>query len=174
MLHKYTGLFYVTKRIELKLDTNITFWTTSSLKKTTTLIPASLYSSLPPLHTDNEAFYRRWRHISHSAAYQHLKLLITECTHNIKAPLTKELSHQMELLRNSCLPDALLLAAQANWIPWLAWRLTHTRTKRAARFRGIIDHNFTENSLNQRGGVKAGDDQCMILTFYRWSLTMEV
>ena len=106
-LHQYTGLFNATKRIRLKLTRykhhllNYTFF------KENNYIPASLYPSLPPFHTDNEKFYRRWRYISHSAAYRHLKLLITECRHKIKE-LTKELSHHMELLRNSYSPDTFL------------------------------------------------------------------
>ena len=149
-LHEYTGLFNATKRIQLKLTRykhhllNYTFF------KENNYIPASLYPSLPPLHTDNEKFHRRWRYISHSAAYRHLKLLITECRHKIKA-LTKELSHQMELLRISCSPDAFLfytskLDSMASSLETL---LTHRRAKKAARFRGI-DHNFTDNSLNQQ------------------------
>ena len=104
---KYTGVFNATKRIQLKITRynhhllNYTFF------KENNCIPASLYPSLPPLYTDNKKFYRRWRYISHSAAYRHLKLLITECRHKIKA-LTQELSNHMELLRNSCSPDALL------------------------------------------------------------------
>ena len=89
--HKYTGLFNATKRIQLKLTRynhhllNYTFF------KENNCIPASLYPSLPPLYSDNEKFYRRWRYISHSAAYRHLKLLITECRHKIKA-LAQELT----------------------------------------------------------------------------------
>ena len=113
-------------------------------------IPASLYPNLPPLYTDNEKFHRRWRYISHYAAYRQLKLLITECRHKIKA-LTKELSNHMELLRNSCSPDAFLfytskLDSMASSLETL---LTRRRAKKAARFRGIIDHSFTDNSLNQ-------------------------
>ena len=107
-LPQYTGLFNATKRIRLKLTRykhhllNYTFF------KENYYIPASLYPSLPPFRTDNEKFYRRWRYISHSVAYRHLKLLFTECRQKIKE-LTKELSHHMELLRNSYSPDTFLL-----------------------------------------------------------------
>ena len=55
-LHLYTGLFNATKRIRLKLTRykhhllNYTFF------KENYYIPASLYPSLPPFHTDNEIF----------------------------------------------------------------------------------------------------------------------
>ena len=140
-----------TKRIRLKLTLykhhllNYTFF------KENYYIPSSLYPSLPPFHTANEKFYRRWRYISHSAAYRHLKLLITECRHKIKE-LTKELSRHMELLRNSCSPYTFLfyttkLDSMASSLESL---LAHRRAKKAARFRGIIDHHITDNSLNQQ------------------------
>ena len=114
-------------------------------------IPASLYPSLPPLYTENEKFHRRWRYISHSAAYRHLKLLITECRHKIKA-LTEGLSHHMELLRNSCLQDVFLfyttkLDSMASSLESLCLL---TDLPRTARFRGVIDHNSTDNNLNQQ------------------------
>ena len=57
----------------------------------------------------------------------------------------------MDLLRNSCSPDAFLfytskLDSMASSLETL---LTRRRAKKAARFRGIIDHSFTDNSLNQ-------------------------
>ena len=150
-LHQYTGLFNATKRIRLKLTRykhhllNYTFF------KENYYIPPSLYPSLPPFYTDNGKFYCRWRYISRSAAYKHLKLLITECRHKIKE-LTKELSRHMELLRNSCSPDTFLfyttkLDSMASSLESL---LAHRRAKKAARFRGTIDHNLTDNSLNQQ------------------------
>ena len=57
----------------------------------------------------------------------------------------------MELLRSSCSPDAFLfytskLDSMASSLETL---LTHRRAKKAARFRGFIDHSFTDNSVNQ-------------------------
>ena len=91
-----------------------------------------------------------WRHVSHSAAYRQLKLLITECRHKIKE-LTKELSHHMELLRNSYSPDTFLfyttkLDSMASSLESL---LAHRRAKKAVRFGSIIDHNLTDNNLDQ-------------------------
>ena len=105
--HQYTRLFNATERIQLKFTRykhhllNYTFY------KANNYIPKSLYPSLPPLHTYNQKFYRRWRHISPLAAYRHLKLLITECKNKINI-LNKELSNHMELLRDSCSPDIFL------------------------------------------------------------------
>ena len=91
-----------------------------------------------------------WRYISHPPAYRQLELLITECRHKIKE-LTKELSHHMELLQNSYSPDAFSfcrtkLDCMASSLESL---MAHRRAKKAARFGDIIDHNLTDNNLNQ-------------------------
>ena len=149
-LHQYTGLFNATKRIRLKLTRYKHHLLNYSFFKENYYIPASLYPILPPFHTDKEKFYRRWRYISHSAAYRHLKLLITECRHKIKE-LTKELSHHMELLQNSYSPDTFLLYTNKldSMASSLESLLAHRRAKKAARSRGIINHNLTANHLNQ-------------------------
>ena len=59
----------------------------------------------------------------------------------------------MELLRNSCSPDTFLfyttkLDSMASSLESL---LAHRRAKKkASRFRGTIDHNLTDNNLNQQ------------------------
>ena len=138
-LHQYTSLFNATKRIQLKLTRykhhllNYTFF------KEHNWIPSSLYPNPPPLYTDNQKFYRRWRFIAHSAAYKHLKLLITECRHKIKT-LTQELSHHMELLRNSCSPDAFLFytAKLDSMALSLESLLANRRTKKTAPIRRFL------------------------------------
>ena len=104
--YTYTSLFNATKRIYLKLTRHKHHLLNYSFYKENNYIPASLYPRLPPLYM-NYKFYRRWRYISHSAAYRHLKLLITECKHKIKT-LSMELLHHMELLRYSCTSDEFL------------------------------------------------------------------
>ena len=54
----------------------------------------------------------------------------------------------MELLHNSCSPDAFLFYTSK--LDSMASSHTHRRAKKASRFRSIIDHNFTDNSLNQQ------------------------
>ena len=96
----------------------------------------------------NTKFYRRWRYISHSTAYRHLKLLITECRHKIKT-LSKEHSHHMELLRNSCTPEQFLF--YSNKLDPMALSLesllANRRAKKTAPIRRLIDNNNTDNSL---------------------------
>ena len=58
----------------------------------------------------------------------------------------------MELLRNSCSSDTFLfyttkLDSMASSLESL---LAHRRVKKVARFRGTIDHNLTDNSLDQQ------------------------
>ena len=148
-LFQYTGLFNATKRIQLKLTRyqhhllNYTFF------KENNCIPSSLYPCFPPLYTDNVKFYRRWRYISHSAAYRHLKLLITECKRKIKT-LTKELSQHLELLRNSCSTDAFSFyqAKLDSMALSLESLLAERRAKKTAPIRRFINHNLTDNSIN--------------------------
>ena len=77
-------------------------------------------------------------------------LFITECRHKMKA-LIKELSHHIELLRNSYSPDTFLLYTNKlnSMASSLASLLAHRRAKKAARSRGITHHNLTANNLNQ-------------------------
>ena len=167
--HHYTGLFNATKRIQLKLTRynhhliNYTFF------KENNCIPASLYPSLPPFYTDNEKFYRRWRHISHFAAYRHIKLLIAECKHKIKT-LTKELSQHLELLRNSCSTDAFnfyktKLDTMALSLESL---LARRRAKKTAPIRRIINHNRTDNSINHRSTLT------LTITTYLYHLMLHI
>ena len=113
--------------------------------------PSSLYPCLPPLYTDNVKFYRRWRYISHSAAYRHLKLLITECKRKIKT-LTKELSQHLELLRNSCSTDAFSFYQAKLDSMALSFEslLAERRAKKTAPIRRFINHNLTDNEQSVR------------------------
>ena len=58
-------------------------------------------------NTEVKRLTKSWSLTGITAAYQHLKLLITECRHKIKE-LTKELSHHMELLKDSHSQDTFL------------------------------------------------------------------
>jgi len=71
-----------------------------------------------------------------------LGLLITECRHKIKE-LTKELSHHMELLRDSRSRDTFLFHTTKlySMTSMLEFLLAHRRAIKAARFHGIIEHN---------------------------------
>ena len=144
----YTGLFNATKRIYLKLTRYKHHLQNYSFYKYNNFIPASLYLRLLPLYM-NYKLYRRWRYISHSAAYHYLKLLIAECRHKIKQ-LSMELSHHMELLRNSCSQDEFLFYSTKldSMALSLEPLLTNRRAKKTAPIRRIIDNNnFTDNSL---------------------------
>ena len=143
----YTGLFNATKRIYLKLTRHKHHLLNYSFYKDNNYIPASLYPRLPPLYM-NYKLYRRWRYISHSAAYGHLKLLINECHHKIKT-LSMELSHHMELLRNSCTQDEFLFYSTKLDFMALSLEslLANRRAKKTAPIRRIIHNNNTINSL---------------------------
>jgi len=115
-LHQYTDLFNAMGRIQLKLTRYKQHLLNYTFFKENNYILASLYPSLPPLYTENEKFHCRWRYISHSAAYRHLKLLITECRHSIQ-----HLLRGSRITWNSC---AILVhrmhfySTQPNSIPW--------------------------------------------------------
>ena len=88
------------------------------------------------LTRDTACIFKRWRKITKDTKY----LSYREKIH--------ELSHRMELLHNSCSPDAFLFYTSK--LDSMASSHTHRRAKKASRFRSIIDHNFTDNSLNQQ------------------------
>ena len=114
-LHQYTGLFNATKRIRLKLTRYKHHLLKYTFFKENYYIPASLYPSLPPFHTDNEKFYRRWRYISHSAAYRHLKLSLNADTRS------KSLPKNSRITWNSCetpIHRTHFYSTPINWIPW--------------------------------------------------------
>ena len=142
----YTALFNATKRIYLKITRHKHRLLNFSFYKENNYVPASLYPRLPPLYM-NAKFYRRWRYISHSTAYRHLKLL-TECRHKIKT-LSKEHSHHMELLRNSCTPEQF--SFYSNKLDSMALSLesllANRREKKTAPIRRLINNNNTDNSL---------------------------
>ena len=143
----YTGLFNATKRIYLKLTRHKHHLLNYSFYKDNNYIPASLYPRLPPLYM-NYKLYRRWKYISHSAAYGHLKLLINECHHKIKT-LSMELSHHMELLRNSSTQDEFLFYSTKldSMALSLESLLANRRAKKTAPIRRIYTNRSTTARL---------------------------
>ena len=105
-------------RIYLKITRHKHHLLNFSFYKENNYIPASLYPRLPPLYM-NAKFYRRWRYISHSTAYRHLKLLITTPNADTRS---RHFLRNILITWNSCVTPAHrnnFLFTQTNWIPWL-------------------------------------------------------
>ena len=115
-LHQYTGLFNATKRIRLKLTRykhhllNYTFF------KENYYIPASLYPSLPPFHTDNEKF------TADGDTYHTLLLTDTSSYLSLNADTrSKSLPKNSRITWNFCetpIHRTHFYSTPINWIPW--------------------------------------------------------